>query len=57
MHIQPFKVEEWMNEYEKYCKYDLGNTTVNTLTLEKLFEICEVDKQYFLNKLCVNPLG
>ena len=57
MHIQPFKVEEWMNEYEKYCKYDLGNTTVNTLTLEKLFEICEVDKQYFLNKLCVNSLG
>ena len=57
MKIQTFKVEEWMNEYEKYCKYDLGNTTVNTLSFDKLFEICKTDKQKFLSGLCENIQG
>ncbi len=57
MKIQKFKVEEWMNEYEKYCKYDLGNTTVNTLTADELFEICNIEKNEFLNTLFTQPLG
>ena len=43
MQIDKFKVEDWMNEYEKYCLYDLGNTTVNTLSLNELFEICNAN--------------
>jgi aspartate/methionine/tyrosine aminotransferase len=57
MQIDKFKVEDWMNEYEKYCLYDLGNTTVNTLSLNELFEICNVEKTEFLNKLSSNILG
>ena len=57
MEINTFKVEEWMNEYEKYCKYDLGNTTINTLSLDELFEITKEDKQKFLDCLCKKTLG
>lgn len=57
MQIQPFKVEEWMNEYEKYCQYDLGNTTVNTLSLDELFELTGENKADFLNTLCAKPFG
>lgn len=57
MQIKTFKVEEWMNEYEKYCRYDLGNTTVNTLSLDELFEITGENKSEFLNQLCSKPFG
>lgn len=57
MEIKTFKVEEWMNEYEKYTKYDLGNTTVNTLSLDELLTICGEDKAQFFGKLCEKPLG
>lgn len=57
MHIDAFKVEEWMNEYEQYSKYDLGNTTVKTLSLDELFELTGEDKTTFLNNLCSQRLG
>ena len=57
MKIDVFKVEEWMNEYEKYSKFDLGNTTVNTLSLNKLFEITNTNKNDFFEKLSQNNLG
>lgn len=57
MKIDTFKVEEWMNEYEKYCRYDLGNTTVQTLSLDELFELTGEDKTEFLNNLCSKKLG
>lgn len=57
MHIDIFKVEEWMNEYEKYSKYDLGNTTVQTMSLDELFEITGENKNQFLNNLCSQKLG
>lgn len=57
MRIDTFKVEEWMNEYEKYSKYDLGNTTVQTLSLDELFQITSEDKTNFLNMLCSQKLG
>lgn len=46
-----------MNEYEVYCRYDLGNTTVNTLSLDELFEITQTDKTEFLNQLCSKTFG
>lgn len=57
MRIDIFKVEEWMNEYEKYSKYDLGNTTVQTLSLDELFEITGEDKTQFLAGLCSQKMG
>lgn len=52
-----FKVEEWMNEYEQYSIYDLGNTTVQTLSLDELFELSHENKQDFLNNICSQKLG
>lgn len=57
MHIDTFKVEEWMNEYEQYSKYDLGNTTVKTLTLDELFDLTNENKTEFLNNLCSQKFG
>ena len=57
MHIDTFKVEEWMNEYEPYSKYDLGNTTVKTLTLDELFDLTNENKTEFLNNLCSQKFG
>lgn len=57
MQIDSFKVEDWMNEYEKYSKYDLGNTTVNTMSLEELFELSGENKENFLNSLCALKQG
>lgn len=57
MHIQTFKVEEWMNEYEKKATCDVAQTCVNTLTLDELFKITNTDKSDFFNKLCKKPMG
>ncbi len=52
MNIAPFKVEDWMNEYEKYSKSDLGNTTIQNLSFDELFELTGENKNEFLNNLC-----
>ena len=57
MKLEPFKVEKWMNEYEQYSKYDLGNTTVQNLSLDELFELSNVDKTAFLNNICAQKQG
>lgn len=57
MKLAPFKVEKWMNEYEQYSKYDLGNTTVQNLSLDELFELSNVDKTAFLNNICAQKQG
>ena len=46
-----------MNEYEKYCKYDLGNTTVNILSIDELLKICEIDRKAFWQNLSSKKLG
>ena len=57
MKIDIFKVEEWMNEYEKYSRFDLGNTTVKNLSLDELFKLSNTDKKEFLDNLCTKKLG
>ena len=51
MKIEAFKVENWMDNYEGYAKYDLGETCVDSMTVKELFEICEKDPQEFLDEL------
>ena len=36
MHIRPFGVEQWMNEYENHCDYNLAETCVASLTIDEL---------------------
>lgn len=39
MKITPFAVEQWMNEFETKCRYNLAETCVASLTLGELLEI------------------
>ena len=39
MKITPFAVEQWMNEFETKCRYNLAETCVASLTVGELLEI------------------
>ena len=39
MKIDEFKVEEWFNKYEKWAKYDLADTCVESLSINELLNI------------------
>lgn len=39
MHIAPFGVEIWMNEWETKCELNLAETCVESLTIEKLLAL------------------
>ncbi len=47
MKIKPFKVEEWMNEYELSAKYNIAETCVYSISLNELFDIVELDINEF----------
>ena len=39
MHIKPFGIEMWMNEFEDHCKYNLAETCVKSMTIGELIEV------------------
>ncbi|MCF2904675.1 aminotransferase [Octadecabacter sp. CECT 8868] len=39
MHIEPFKVEIWMNEWENRCTYNLAETCVASITINELLQM------------------
>jgi len=39
MKIEPFGVEQWMNEWENRCEYNLAETCVESLTMRQLLEM------------------
>lgn len=51
MKIKDFAVEQWMNEWETKCEYNVAETCCYSLSLDGLLEIIDVDKQDFLNGL------
>lgn len=57
MKIETFKVEKWMNEYETGAKYNIAETCVNTLSLDELFSIAQIDKVEFFNNISQKTLG
>ena len=40
MHIEPFGVEMWMNEWETKCDWNLAETCVESLTIAQLLQLC-----------------
>jgi hypothetical protein len=40
MHIAPFGVEIWMNEFEKSCELNLAETCVESITIAELLALC-----------------
>ena len=39
MHIEPFGVEIWMNEWETRCDWNLAETCVESLTITDLLKL------------------
>ena len=56
MKIEPFKVELWMNEHEDKAIYNTGETCVDSISMDELFEIAELDKTETLNELAQKRL-
>ncbi len=56
MKIKPFKVEEWMNEYEVGAKYNIAETCVDSVSLDELFSIVGEEKEEALSKFCKRRL-
>ena len=56
MNIKPFKVEQWMNDYEVGARYNIAETCVDSVSLDELFELSGVDKESFLNSLSCKRL-
>ncbi len=56
MKIKPFAVEEWMNENEQNAVYNIAETCVDSLSLGALLDLCETDRESFLNGLCAPRL-
>jgi len=48
MIIKPFKVEQWMNEFEDDAIYNIGETCVHSITLKELLELSGEDQQEFM---------
>lgn len=61
MKIDTFKVEKWMNKYDKFAAYDIAQTCVNTLSLDELFKLSnkhnDFDKNRFVDEIFKKNLG
>ncbi len=56
MTIKPFKVEEWMNQYEVGAKYNIAETCVDSISLEELWQITGIDGNAFWADFCKKRL-
>ncbi|WP_051299507.1 aminotransferase [Arthrobacter castelli] len=55
MQIREFAVEQWMNEYEETCRYNLAETCVSSLTTGELLDLSGRREQV-LSELETTPL-
>ncbi|WFL66616.1 aminotransferase [Pantoea sp. X85] len=51
MNIRPFGVEQWMNEWENHCKYNLAETCVESLTMQQLLDMTGKSREVLDNML------
>ena len=51
MIIKPFKVEQWMNEFEDDAVYNIGETCVHSITLKELLELSGEDTANFMDRV------
>lgn len=51
MKIATFKVEQWMNEWETKCRYNLAETCIDSLTIRELLELAGEDPEKHLASL------
>lgn len=46
MQIEPFGVEQWMNEYETRCRHNLAETCCESITVAQLLDLAGVGPAY-----------
>ena len=51
MDIKTFKVEQWMNENETHCKYNLAETCIDSMTVREVLEMAGLDVTAFMSNL------
>ena len=56
MYIKAFAVEEWMNEYEVGARFNIAETCVDSVSLDRLFALAGEDKARFLADFCAKRL-
>lgn len=57
MDIANFGVEEWLNRYETLAKYDLSQSTVDSLTLEEIIRLAGSDPHHFFDQLLTRKMN
>ena len=48
MRIKDFAVEQWMNQWETKCTYNVAETCVYSLTLQQLFDLIGINAETFM---------
>lgn len=56
MNIKTFKVEQWMNEFEDNCTYNLAETCIDSITIRDLLEMCQLDVTEYMTELAETRL-
>ena len=56
MKIKDFAVEQWMNEWETKCRYNVAETCTYSVTLDQLFEICGGSREEFMDQFAARRL-
>ena len=51
MKIKPFKVEQWMNEFEDDAIYNIGETCVHSVSLKELLELSGESAEEYMKKV------
>ena len=51
MNIEPFAVEEWMNEHEVGARFNIAETCVDSVSLDELFALTGEDKAQFVPRV------
>jgi len=54
MHIEPFGVEIWMNEWETKCDWNLAETCVQSITIAELLDIAGQDESHLSELLPIH---
>ena len=57
MKIDTFKVERWMNDFEERAVYNLGETCIDSLSLEELLKLCGKKPEEYFAELAETKLA
>ena len=57
MKIDTFKVERWMNDFEDRAVYNLGETCIDSLSLEELLKLCGKKPEEYFAELAETKLA